>query len=202
MPTFEVLGHLILVQASAALADLDRAGEHAAAADRLAERYGLPVVSIFTDFYRALRLAVTGRRAEAEAAYRTVAARLPGTGMFGVEPGILPLALLSLGVPVDDCGPYEPWTRPVTLLRQGDRAGAVAAALGVPESPRDLLFEARTCLHASVAVHTGDRRLLERLYAQLQPASGELAGAGSGLVTFGPVARYLGDLARALDRFL
>jgi DNA-binding SARP family transcriptional activator len=198
-PTFEVLGHLILVQANAALADLAGADEHAAAADRLAERHGLPVVGVFTDFYRALRLTATGRTAEAETAYRVVAARLPDTGMSGVEQGILPLALLSLGVAVDGSGPYEPWTRPVTLLARGDREQALAAALTVPESPRDLLFEARTCLHATVAVHTGHRPLLERLYHQLLPAAGELA-AGSGLVTFGPVARHLGDLARALGR--
>jgi len=41
---------------------------------------------------------------------------------------------------------------------------------------------------------------MERLYVQLLPAAGELAGAGSGLLTLGPVAQYLGDLATALGR--
>ncbi|MEV4088048.1 hypothetical protein AB0J43_48085, partial [Nonomuraea fuscirosea] len=44
------------------------------------------------------------------------------------------------------------------------------------------------------------RRLLERLRERLLPAEGELAGAGSGLVTLGPVALYLGHLAAALGR--
>ncbi|WP_446219546.1 hypothetical protein [Micromonospora sp. IBHARD004] len=41
---------------------------------------------------------------------------------------------------------------------------------------------------------------IERLHAELLPAAGELAGAGSGAVTLGPVARYLGELATALGR--
>ncbi len=63
--TFEVLAHLIGLQASAALADLAAADHHAAAADALAERHDLPLVGVFTAWYVALRLAVTGRRDEA-----------------------------------------------------------------------------------------------------------------------------------------
>jgi hypothetical protein len=70
----------------------------------------------------------------------------------------------------------------------------------VPPAPRDLLFEARTCLHAIAAIQLGDRPTMARLYRSLEPAAGELAGAGSGLLTLGPVARYLGDLATALGR--
>ncbi|KOX19009.1 SARP family transcriptional regulator [Saccharothrix sp. NRRL B-16348] len=198
--TFEVLAHLILVQSHAALADLAAADRHAAAADALAERHDLPLVGVFTTWYAALRLAVTGRRAEARAAYRAAASRLTGAGMPGVEHGILPLALLSLGDVPDaaDWGPYEPWARPIVLLSQGRRAEALAAV--VPESPHDLLFEARTCLHAVIAVEAGDRPRLARLYDQLLPAAGEVAGAGSGLVAFGPTAHHLGTIAAALGR--
>jgi DNA-binding SARP family transcriptional activator/multisubunit Na+/H+ antiporter MnhG subunit len=190
--TFEVLGHLILVQAHSALAEFDRADEHAAAADRLAERHELPLVGVFTEWYAALRLAVAGRADEAEAAYRSAAARLDGTGMWGLEQGILPFALLCLriqsGQPSEvdltaDWGPYLEWVRP-----------AVA-----PESPRDLLFEARTCLTAMTAIRLGDRPTMERAHADLLPAAGELAGAGSGLLTLGPVSAYLTALAAALD---
>jgi hypothetical protein len=139
-----------------------------------------------------LRTAVTGPPAEAEAAYRSAAARLSGTGMSGVDNGILPLALLCLrrlhddeSEVDDDFGAYAPWCRP---------SGAI------PDSPRDLLFEARTCLHAVVAVAAGDRAAMTRLYDALLPAAGELAGAGSGLVTLGPVAGYLAALAEALGR--
>ncbi|MDT8909500.1 BTAD domain-containing putative transcriptional regulator [Amycolatopsis sp. PS_44_ISF1] len=184
--TFEVLGHLILVQARSALADFAAADTHAAAADRLGETYDLPLVGVLTQWYRALRAAVTGR--PAEAAYRAAAARLSGTGMSGVDDGILALALLGLGKSSEvdsDFGGYAPWCRP---------AGEI------PDSPRDLLFEARTCLHAAAAIEAGDRAAAERLYDLLLPAAGELAGAGSGLVTFGPVADHLAELAEVLGR--
>ncbi|MEU5878853.1 BTAD domain-containing putative transcriptional regulator [Spirillospora sp. NPDC047279] len=199
LATFEVLGHLILVQAHAALADLTAADEHAATADRLAERYELPLVGVFTAWYAALRQAVSGRTAEAEDAYRRAAARLAGSGMPGVEDGMLPLALLSLRLqdgtpPADlaglDFGPYEAWARPLILAAQGRDGEARAAAAAVPESPRDLLFEARTCLHLRSATDPATRR---RLRDELRPAAGELAGAGSGMVTFGPVAGHLDE---------
>jgi hypothetical protein len=205
--TFEVLGHLILIQADAALADFAAADAHAAAADRLAERYDIPLARVFTQWYAALRLAVTGHSAEAEAAYRAASTSLAGSGMPGMEHGILPLALLCLRVQegrrpeVDeetDWGPHAPWARPLTLLAAGRRDEAAAAAKAIPDSPRDLLYEARTCLTARTAIALGDRQAMEGAYARLRPAAGELAGAGSGLLTLGPVALHLGDLAAAL----
>jgi DNA-binding SARP family transcriptional activator len=182
MVAFAVLGHLILVQSHAALADLAAADRHAAAADELAERHDLPLVGVFTEWYAALRLAITGR--PAAAAYRAAAVRLADAGMPGVERGLLPLALLSIGHPPADAdwGPYAPWT-----TQDGP----------IPDSPRDLLFEVRTCLHARRAVAAGDRATMKRLYEELLPAAHELA-AGSGLVSLGPNARYLAELAAAL----
>jgi DNA-binding SARP family transcriptional activator len=195
---FEVLGHLILVQSSAALADLTAADRHAAAADRLGEEHGIPLIGVFTDWYRALRRSVTG--APAAAAYRAAAARLAGTGMSGVDNGILGLALLcdrlQRGLsPMDgdvgaDFGAHEPWCRPLV-------AGAMS---DIPPAPHDLLFEVRTCLHALTAIARDDRPAMARLYEELLPAADEVAGAGSGLVTLRPVAHYLGELAAALGR--
>ncbi|MEV0696980.1 BTAD domain-containing putative transcriptional regulator [Saccharopolyspora sp. NPDC050389] len=205
--TFEVLGHLILIQAHCALAEFAAADAHAAAADRLAQRYEIPLVGVFTDWYAALRLAVSGESETAEAAYRAAAIRLRGTGMWGVEQGVLPLALLGLRSPdlseVDwnaDWGPYEEWVRPLGLLAAGHREQAREAARALPDSPRDLLYEALLCLEAVLAIGLADRPMMERVYELLQPAAGELAGAGSGLLVLGPVAQYLGDLAVALDR--
>ncbi|WP_037303135.1 AfsR/SARP family transcriptional regulator [Amycolatopsis orientalis] len=187
--TFEVLGHLVLMQANSALAEFAAADRHVASADELGERYGVPLVGVFTRWYRAMRTAMTGPGGEA--AYRAAAAGLAGTSMSGVDNGILALALhcdrLQRGLPretdVKSYGAYESWCRPV---------------LPIPDSPRDLLYEARTCLHAIVAIEHGDRAAMERLYAELMPAEGEIAGAGSGMLTLRPVARYLGDLATAL----
>ncbi|MCO6005456.1 AfsR/SARP family transcriptional regulator [Actinoallomurus purpureus] len=207
LSTFEILGHLIRLQARSALADFAGADEHAAAADRLAERHERPLVEVFTRWYAALRTAVTGPAAQAETAYRDAATHLPDAGMPGLERGLLPLALLCLrvrhGLPVQvhehtDWGPYGPWVRPLLLQAEGRRPAAVAALREVPDPPRDLLLEALWCLTARAAIAVGDRETMERAYAELSPARAELAGAGSGLLTVGPVARHLDDLATAL----
>ncbi|AWS44040.1 BTAD domain-containing putative transcriptional regulator [Streptosporangium sp. 'caverna'] len=207
--TFEVLGHLIRLQARSALADFPAADGHAAAADLLSERHELPLVGVFAQWYRALRLAAAGRApvAEVEAAYRDAAARLDGAGMPGLRCGALPLALLclrlrrALPAPADehiDWGPYEPWARPLVLLAQDRRDEAAAVLRQVPDPPRDLLFEALWCLAARAAVAVGDRETMKRAHTELLPAAAELAGAGSGLLTLGPVSEHLDDLAAAL----
>ncbi|MGN9909177.1 BTAD domain-containing putative transcriptional regulator [Phytohabitans sp. LJ34] len=199
--TFEVLGHLVAMQAHAALADLAAADAHARAADDLAARYELPLVGVFTAWYAGLRLAVEGRRGEAEAAYHAAQAKLAAGGMPGMERGLLPLALLSLREPTTvewstwDWGPYEPWTRPLKLLAEGRPDAAAEALRSRPESPHDLLREARLCLTARAATALGDRTAMRQVYDDLLPAAGELAGAGSGVLTFGPVADVLRALA-------
>ncbi|MEH0842915.1 BTAD domain-containing putative transcriptional regulator [Micromonospora sp. CPCC 205711] len=205
--TFEVLGHLIALQAHCALADFTAADADAQAADRLADRYDLPLVGVFTQWYGALRLAAYGHPAEAAVAYRAAQVRLSGAGMPGMAEGLLPLALFSLrpsgqvGGPAErEWGPYEPWVRPSTLLAEGRRDEAGVALRALPDSPHDLMWEVRLCLATRAALALDDRRTMRRLYAELLPAADELAGAGSGVLTFGPVAGYLADLADALGR--
>ncbi|MFF5177912.1 BTAD domain-containing putative transcriptional regulator [Micromonospora sp. NPDC000316] len=238
--TFEVLGHLILVQACCAQADRVGADGHARAADDLALRYELPLVGVFTGWYAALRLALDGDRAAAADAYRAAADRLPADGMPGLTRGLLPLALLGLRLaeppadppPADgagtappagatrpvlglsgvsipgpddaawaslDWGPHEPWVRPLLLAADGDREAARAALRALPDGPHDLLREARLCLTARAALAVDDRAIMEDVAAALRPAAAELA-AGSGVLTVGPVAAHLADLAAALGR--
>ena len=224
--TVEVLGHLILVQASCARADRADADAHARAADRLAQRYELPLVGVFTGWYAALRRALDGDRAAAAEAYRAAADKLPADSMPGLTRGLLPLALLGLRLaeavddrPVPgparddrpipgpdnedwaglDWGPHEPWVRPLLLAADGDLPAARAALRALPDGPHDLLWEVRLCLTARAALAIGDRPTMERVAAALRPAAAELA-AGSGMVTVGPVAAYLADLAAALGR--
>ncbi|MFD0538798.1 BTAD domain-containing putative transcriptional regulator [Actinomadura luteofluorescens] len=209
LSSYEVLGHLIRLQARSALGDFDGADRHAAAADGLAERHERPLVGVFTTWYRALRVAASGTASfeEAEKAYQDAAARMQGCGMPGLESGLLPLALLCLRVQhrrpaqteLADWGPYLPWARPLVLLARGCAPGEAAAALrDVPEPPRDLLFEALWCLTAQAAIAVGDQAAMRRAHDELVPAAGELAGAQSGLLTLGPVSRHLDDLASAL----
>ncbi|MGW0420335.1 BTAD domain-containing putative transcriptional regulator [Streptomyces sp. NPDC003015] len=205
--TYEVLGHLIRLQAHCATADFTVADRYAAAADALAERHALPLVAVFTTWYRALRTAATGPPHLGESAYRAAARSLDGAGMPGLEHGLLPLALLCLrlhhGLPVTadphtDWGPYGPWVRPLLLLAEGRDQDAVRLLAGVPSPPGDLLYEALWSLLARAAVQVDDRPLMRRAQEALGPARGELAGAASGLLTVGPVADHLDALAAAL----
>ncbi|TMR01145.1 SARP family transcriptional regulator, partial [Actinomadura soli] len=209
--TSEVLGRLVRLQARSALGDFDGADQHASVADELAARHELPLVSVFTQWYRALRLAASGEAGadEVEAAYRDAIARLDGAGMPGLESGLPALTWLCLrvrqGLPAQtdahtDWGPYEPWVRPLVWVARGRTSEAGAALRRAPEPPRDLLFEAMWCLTARAAIAVDDRDTMQRAYGELAPAAAELAGAGSGLITLGPVSRYLDDLSITLGR--
>ncbi|MBB6036962.1 BTAD domain-containing putative transcriptional regulator [Phytomonospora endophytica] len=206
-PAFAVLGHLIGIQAAAALADFATADAHSDAVTAIAVGQGLPLVGIFTDWYGATRLSLTADAGAAEAAYRRAAVRLATAGMPGMDDGLLPLALLGLrlrhGEAVeerDDWGQYGPWCRPLALLDAGRTGEARTAAAAIPPSPHDLLLEVRLCLEGRVARGLDDLPRMRRVYSALLPAAGELAGAGSGAVVFGPVASHLGDLALAMER--
>jgi hypothetical protein len=80
--TYEILGHLIRVQALSALAGFPAAGRHADAAERLAGKHEIPLAGVFTQWFRALRLAAAQQApmADVERAYRDAAARLDGAG--------------------------------------------------------------------------------------------------------------------------
>lgn len=208
LPTFELLGHLIRMQALSALGDFVAADAHAQTADRLAEAYESPLVGVFTGWYRALRLASSVAAAtDVATAYRDAARRLDGAGMPGLQRALLPLALLALRVqhhrpaPVEahiDWGPSAPWVRPLVLLARGERAAAVAELRRLPAPPGDHLLEVHWCLVARAAVDVGDDDTMARAVVALAPAASELAGAGSGLLTLGPVSGFLDDLRAAL----
>ncbi|MFD7995074.1 AfsR/SARP family transcriptional regulator [Streptomyces mexicanus] len=207
LDSYEVLGHLIRMQARAALGDEAAADAHATAADRLCERHERPLVAVFTGWYRAMR---TGT----EDAVRAAAALLDGANMPGLTRGLVPLALLCLRLrgrpravaeaaravdPAADWGPYRAWAEPFALLAAGRRAEARAARDALPEPPADLLYEALCCLDAALALEFGDRPALELAHARLRPAAAEQAGAGSGLLSLGPVEVWLTEISAALD---
>lgn len=184
--TAEVLGHLVRLQASCATLRFAAADEHAAAADRLAERHELPLVTVFTQWYRALRDDVTGTATDDP--YRTVGELLDHAGMPGLQAGLRPLASLGwrsrLGLPPveeGDFGPYGTWARLVTS------PGGTPLA-DVPAPPADLLAEAMWWLLARAATEAGDQAALARARTALAPASSEWAGAASGLLTLGRIA--------------
>ncbi|MFH8986434.1 AfsR/SARP family transcriptional regulator [Streptomyces varsoviensis] len=219
--TYEVLGHLIRLQARGALGDFPAADAHAAAIDRLSERHELPLAGVFTQWYRAMRPTGeedTSEEAGSEAAFRAAAARLDGAGMPGLERGLLPLALLGTrlrrwarsspagrvgaelpAVDLDEeWGPYRPWAEALAPASTAEAGAAAPALRALPEPPADLLYEALCCVEAVAALATGDRPTLVRARARLLPAAAERAGAGSGLLDFGPVRDYLDGIDAVL----
>lgn len=202
LPRFAVLGRLIRLQSASALGDLDAAASHAEAAERLASAIESPLVPVLADWFRARATAETDA-VTAAARYRAAEDRLRTAGMPGLHRGLLPLAVLGLRLlndrpaPTDprlDWGPYEPWVRPLVLLAEGREADARTALRAVPEPEHDHLQEAMWCLTARAGVLLGARDLAARAADALRDARTEHAGAASGLVTFGPVARYLDEV--------
>ncbi|MEU0103009.1 AfsR/SARP family transcriptional regulator [Streptomyces sp. NPDC006267] len=208
LPNFAVLGRLVRLQSASALGDLDAATWHAKAAEQLAATTEAPLVSVLIGWFRAR--ATAARSAEpggptavtAAAHYRAAEDALRTAGMPGLHRGLFPLALLGLRLlhdrpaPTDphlDWGPYRPWARPLVLLAQDRVEEARAALNAVPEPPRDHMQEALWCLTARAAVRIGERGIAARAEAALRDARAEHAGAASGMLTLGPVARYLAE---------
>ena len=205
LPAFAVLGHLMRLQSASAIGDFESGARHAEAADRIARDHELPVVGVFTQWFRALVTAVRSAEAggpsaaEAAAAYRAADAALEGAGMPGVHRGLLPLALLGLRLmhgrrpPTDqrlDWGPYAAWSEPLVLIALGRRGEARNAVRSLPDPPHDHLQEALLCLEVHAAEQLGEWDIAERAAEKLQAAEQEHAGAASGMLTVGPVRRY------------
>ncbi|MDL5156788.1 AfsR/SARP family transcriptional regulator [Actinomycetospora termitidis] len=192
-PTSEILGHLVLLQARSGLGETDAADGHAAVLDRLGERSDSPGVGVLLEWYRA----------DSEDAYRAADRTLAGAGMPGLHDGLLALALAGMrlrrGEPLGelpDAGPYAPWIE-AYLHASGQQCGHADAGrhdrttYDLPDPPPGHVADALWVLAGHAGLAAGDRDLVDRAVAALTPAAGEIAGAGSGLLTFGPVAMWL-----------
>ncbi|MFE2278128.1 BTAD domain-containing putative transcriptional regulator [Streptomyces sp. NPDC059454] len=209
LPGHEVLGRLVRVQALAGLGDLAAADAEAEEVDRLAHRDERPLAAVFTSWYRALRTCETDGWTAARPRYAKLLAETAGHGMPGLTRGAAVLVALvpvmrddTLPDPDDfaglDAGPYRPWLVPLLLASSGAAERARQALTTVPRPPHDLLQEALWCVLARTAAAVGHQEVLRRARDELAAAEGESAGGGSGLVSFGPVARHL----RAADAAL
>ncbi|MET9348404.1 AfsR/SARP family transcriptional regulator [Streptomyces termitum] len=206
LPAFAVLGRLVRLQSASALGDLDAAAVHADAADRLAATAEAPLVPVLTGWFRARAAADRSTApggptaADVAARYRAAEDALRTSGMPGLHRGLFPLALLGLRLlhdrpaPTDprlDWGPYHPWTRPLVLLAQNRPDEARTALTAAPDPPPDHLQEALWSLTAHAAARLADRTAAARAATALRAARTEHAGAATGMLTLGPVARYL-----------
>ncbi|MFD8153157.1 BTAD domain-containing putative transcriptional regulator [Streptomyces sp. NPDC059720] len=209
LPSHEVLGRIVRLQARCALGDLATADEQAEEIDRLARRNERPLASVFTAWYRALRMCETEGWTAARPEYHDVLARTADAGMPGLARGAAVLVALvpvlrddGLPDPGDfahlDAGPYRSWLDPLLLAAAGAGDRAREALTSVPRPPHDLLQEALWCVLARAAAAVGHAPVLRRAREELAPAEGETAGAGSGLVSFGPVEEHLRRIDEAL----
>ncbi|MFF8415089.1 AfsR/SARP family transcriptional regulator [Streptomyces omiyaensis] len=211
LPGHELLGRIVRLQALAGLGDLAAAEGEAGEIDRLAHRNDRPLAGVFTAWYRALRTCGTEGWGAARPRYDQALAATADCGMPGLADGAAALvavvpAMLGDGLPDPDdfarldAGPYRPWLTPLLLAASGAREEARRALGTVPRPPHDLLQEALWCLLARAAAAVDHRPVLLRARGELSAARSEQAGAGSGLVSFGPVARHLSAVEEALGR--
>lgn len=179
LPTFELQGRLIRMQALCALDEIDAAAGEADLIDAVAVRHGRDLATVFTGWFRWT--------------FRQGPPPPDGGEMPGFHTGLPALSRLAdavrngTGLPDGDFGPYEPWVRPLLLARSGRLAEARAALDVVPEPPHDLLLEVSWILIGRAALESGHGDAASRARAALLPASGERA-AGSAAVDLGPVA--------------
>ncbi|WP_329298023.1 winged helix-turn-helix domain-containing protein [Streptomyces sp. NBC_00659] len=209
LPGHEVLGRIVRLQALAGLGDLAEADTEAEEIDRLAHRNERPLAKVFTSWYRALRTCEAEGWTAARPRYTQVLAQTADCGMPGLTRGAGALVALvpvmragALPDPDDfarlDAGPYQPWLTPLLLAASGAEEEARQALTVVPRPPHDLLQEALWCLLARAAAAVGHGPVLRRARDELSTAVGEWAGAGSGLVSFGPVEHHVREAERAL----
>ncbi|GGS75837.1 AfsR/SARP family transcriptional regulator [Streptomyces badius] len=210
LPGHEVLGRIVRLQALAGLGRFTEADAEAEETDQLADRNERPLAGVFTAWYRALRLCETGGWPAARPRYTRVMAETADCGMPGLTSGAAALVELipvmrgdALPDPADfadlDPGPYRPWLAPLLLAASGDTERARQALSTVPRPPHDLLQEALWCVLARAAASVGHLPVLRRARDELAPAEAEYAGGGSGLVSFGPVARHLAAADAAIE---
>jgi DNA-binding SARP family transcriptional activator len=195
LPTFELEGRLIRMQALCALQDIPAAEQESDLIDALASRYDRPLASEFTSWFRFSFLGGPAPLLSSE---------MPGfsAGLAGLErltrglwsgrqdPGTPPTS-------ASDLGPYEPWARPLLLARCGEVVAASAALAEVPDPPHDLMMEVLWCLIGHAAIATVNPTAAKRAYEALLPAAQESA-AGSGAVNLGPIGPLLRRLAATM----
>ena len=123
-------------------------------------------------------------------------------GLQGRRSELLPLGRALFG---DDSPPGRGFLA-LTLLEQGDRAGAEAAAGPLldlpapPPFPADRTWLASVTYGSELAAVLGARAACEWLYEALLPHAEKTVAIGVAIAFRGAVAHYLGLLAAALDR--
>ncbi|MEI4273948.1 BTAD domain-containing putative transcriptional regulator [Klenkia sp. LSe6-5] len=207
---FEAGARLVLVQACCGSSDLDAADRHVAEASRLAEAYGLPLLAGVAAWYGGLRLAVAGRRPEAETVWTAAVEAVGSTGFHADQARALWwLCLLCLRVSEGDTADLVEQTRAVAdvshqdldaavalaLALDGDHAGARALATGLQPVRPDYFTPVFLGIRGWLGLAVGDRDLVEQAYTGLLPHEGTVCAAWTASIALGPTATLLARLA-------
>ncbi|MCF7551709.1 AfsR/SARP family transcriptional regulator [Pseudonocardia sp. WMMC193] len=207
---YESEGHHLLFMVEAERLDLDAAQRHVDSAIALASNGQLGQSLGWAAIFASLRRLVAGDIAGAEAGYAAVQAALTAAGAvnaevmgtftrFGVRHVAGALADIAeeyLAVEVVPDGMADPTARALLALGRVDEARAVWQRDRQP--PRSYYWQIFMALRAEVAIALDDREIAEETYRELLPFADEMAGLGSGTLTLGPVAHFLGELAQFL----
>ncbi|MFB4315425.1 BTAD domain-containing putative transcriptional regulator [Actinomadura sp. 21ATH] len=212
---YRVLAHLQLQQTHLAGLDLEAARRHRTEGIRLAEQYGLPLLGMIAGWYDALGHAFAARFGDAEDAYQEVAEAI-GARIWSSERGMAFLGVFCLrliqgreGELVEqarwlrDRWPHVAGTADLyalALAGAGRPAEARRAVRGAGPVRLDYFFDLVMAIRGRRAMVLEDPETAAEAYAALLPYRDHIAGGGTAVVTLGPVAQTLGDLALFLDR--
>jgi len=209
--TVEALAHLVLMVLGGGVGDLGTADRHADEAARIAARYNLPTAIAPVTAYRAMRAALDGDLAGARELYDQAASEIGRLGLPGQQIGVVVVARSALLITQDRAAdiPAEldgypgafaglPELYALGLAAAGRVAEARQLAGRPVPIPRDRLWMFMTSLRGLLAIAIDDRELAGSVYRALLPFGDRFAGADAALITLGPVAQILGDLARYL----
>jgi hypothetical protein len=209
--TAEAIAHLMLMRACSGYADFGVADVHADEAARIADRYDLPAIAGQVTFYRAMRAAVRGDEPAARDLYRQAGEQIDRLEMWRAGAGTAALGWYCLRIMQDRAADVvtelDPDMPVVANFAEVHALGLlsfgrVAEARVVAGRPfpilRDIFWLFLTAVRGLLAVALDDRDRAAPVYTELLPYAARPAGAETGLVTLGPVALILGDLARYL----
>ncbi len=199
LPASGVAGRIMLVSVHTQRFELDAADRLAAECDALLRRLRLPALTIVHESWRAARLALDGRFAEAEDAYRAGAEHQRRLGQADVELWFACVRAVlwfqqgryaEAAALVRDAGAVAWLGHDLAVL-----AGAPAGPW--PPLPDDFTLLTAAAVRAEAALAAGARDVQAAAYSRLAPSAGQLTMGGSSFLP-GPVDLYLGRLARAL----
>jgi DNA-binding SARP family transcriptional activator len=209
---FEVLGHVCQLQTAAVRLDFETVRDHLERARALATAYGMTQSQSVTRMVDGMLAHAAGKLDLAEEIYAEAGTVIQRHGSVDAA-GIWGLAIITLRTTQERHHELLPllqalWKQygsiiaddlALALAQNGRLEEARAARANPPPIRVNFFWVLFTAMRAIAVVATGETEEGRLLYSELLPFADQLAGAGTGSFTVGPVAQVLGDLAVLLD---